>query len=394
MYSRIQAEIDLDAICNNIEEVKRTVGEKASVMAIIKADGYGHGAIPIAYALEEQVAGFGVAAVQEAENLRRAGIKKMILILGYTPAEYYPELVADDISQTVFEYEMAEKLNAAAQKQGRKARIHIKVDTGMGRIGFADCEESIGILKKISELPNLVIEGIFTHFACADEVDKTSARRQMERFEHFCEMAEARGINLGIRHAANSAAIIDLPPAWYDMVRSGIATYGMYPSEEVNKRRLCLRPALSLKSHVVYVKDVEAGNGISYGSTYVTERRTRIATIPVGYADGYPRSLSSKGFVLIHGKRAQILGRVCMDQMMVDVTELPEVKTGDSVTLIGADGGDCITVEEISALAGTFNYEFVCNLSKRVPRIYYRNGKVVGSMDYTKDEMNAVEYRG
>lgn len=391
-YSRIQAEVDLDAICKNIEEIRRVTPAESAIMAIIKADGYGHGAIPIAHVLEERVDAFGVAAIQEAVNLRKAGIRKQILILGYTPAEYYEELIRNEISQTVFEYTMAEKLSQTAMNQGMKARIHIKVDTGMGRIGFADREDSLAEIVRIAALPAVEIEGIFTHFAGADEADKESARTQIHRFENFCKKVEELGIHVPIRHAANSAAIIDLPEASYDLVRAGIALYGMYPSSEVNKRRLMLFPALSLKSHVVYVKDMEAGHGVSYGSTYVTSRRTRVATIPVGYADGYPRSLSSNGWVLIRGKRAPIIGRVCMDQMMVDVSEIPGVQTGDIVTLVGKDGDECITVEEVAALAGTFNYEFVCNLSKRVPRTYFRDGRVIGSMDYTRDEVNAVEY--
>ncbi len=391
-YSRIQAEINLDAICSNIEEIKRVIRPEAAVMAVIKADGYGHGAIPIAYAVQEQVAGFGVAAIQEALNLRKAGIKKLVLVLGYTPPEYYRELVEADISQTVFQYEMARRLNEEAERQGKRAKVHIKIDTGMGRIGLADCPESLEEIRRIAALPAIELEGIFTHFARADELDKTSAKEQLERFERFCRQLLAEGIEIPLRHAANSAAIIDLPEADYDMVRAGIAIYGMYPSDEVNKRAIALRPALSLRSHVVYVKEVKAGQGISYGSTYITTRPTLVATIPVGYADGYPRSLSSRGHVLIHGKKAPIIGRICMDQMMVDVTEIPETKTGDNVTLIGTDGAACITVEEAAALAGSFHYEFVCNLSKRVPRIYYQKGRVIGSMDYTRDELNAVEY--
>lgn len=391
-YSRVQAEVDLDAINWNLSEVRRVITPGTKIMAIIKADGYGHGAIPVAHATEQQVDGFGVAAVQEAVNLRRAGIEKMILILGYTPPEYFQKIVELGISQTVFRYEMAERLDAEAGRQGKKARIHVKVDTGMGRIGFFDNVESAQVVREIAALPHVELEGLFTHFACADEADKTSALGQLARFGRFCQQVQELGVEIPIRHISNSAGSIDLPQADYDMVRCGIATYGMYPSEEVNKRRICLRPALRLVSHVVYVKEVEAGCGISYGSTFVTGRKTRIATIPVGYADGYPRRLSSKGFVLIHRKRAPILGRVCMDQMMVDVTHIPETAIGDSVVLAGSDGAEAITVEELSELAGSFNYEFVCNISKRVPRIYYQSGQVVGSMDYTRNEQDAVVY--
>ena len=251
----------------------------------------------------------------------------------------------------------------------------------MSRIGFKDDEESIEIIKKIKALPNIEIEGIFTHFACADEADKTSANRQFQRYMDFVEKLEQEGVTIPIKHVSNSASIIDLEDYQLDMVRSGIMTYGLYPSEEVNKEKIKLTPALSLKSHIIYIKEVEAGVGISYGSTFVTQRKSKIATIPVGYADGYPRALSSKGRVLIRGQYAPIVGRICMDQFMVDVTDIKGVQELDDVTLVGKDGENGITVEEVSK-EHSFNYEFICGLTRRVPRVYYKNGKIRQIVDY------------
>lgn len=391
-YARVQAEIDLDIIRENVKEIKKHLKDETKFMAIIKADGYGHGAIPIAHALNPHIDGFGVATIREAENLRNAGIDKMILILGFTFEEFYREIIEFDISQTIFSLESAQKLNEEAKKQGKKAKVHIAIDTGMGRIGFQDSLESADIIKEISELEYIQLEGIFTHYAAADERDKTSVNKQMRRYHKFIERVEELGVKIPIHHSSNSAAIIDHPEANFDMVRAGIITYGLFPSEEVHKERLQIKPALSLRSHVIFVKEVEAGEGISYGSTYITPKKMKIATIPVGYADGFPRKLSNRGYVLIHGKRADILGRVCMDQTMVDVTDIEDVKAGDRVTIIGEDMGEEVTVEELAAMTDTINYEFVCNLTKRVPRIYREGGRVVASLDYTKDEDKVVEY--
>jgi alanine racemase len=370
-YYRVTANVNLDAICDNISNIKKLTGEKTKIMAILKADGYGHGAIPIAQTLDHiGVDAFGIAIIEEGIQLRNAGIDKPILILGYTPKEQYKELVEYNISQTIFQYDLAKELSDEALRQNKIAPIHIKLDTGMTRLGYRDTEESIDNIKKISLLKGIKIEGLFSHFACADETDKTSANKQLKRFLYFANRLEEEGIELPIKHISNSAAIIDMPEAKLDMVRSGISTYGLYPSEEVDKEQLKLTPALELKSHVSYVKDVEPGIGVSYGSTYVTGEKTRIATIPVGYGDGYPRQLSSKGRVLIHGKSAPILGRVCMDQFMVDVTHIDNVKQGDSVILIGRDGDQFISVEEIGAMVNSFNYEIICNIGKRIPRIY------------------------
>lgn len=385
-YLRVYAEIDLDAIRDNIREIKRHIGTKTKLMAIIKADGYGHGSVPIANALrDEGVDGFGVAIIEEGILLRKRGIKQPILILGYTSQYQYAELIQYELTQTVFQYSMAESISKFAVTMGRTARIHIALDTGMNRIGFQDTEESVEVIKRIQKLPNLVIEGIFTHFSKADELDKTFTFHQMDRFHQFVEKLEKNGVHIPIKHASNSAGIIDFNSAHLDMVRSGIITYGLYPSKDVGKEQLKIQPALELKSHVIYRKRVPAGESVSYGGTYVTDRETVIATIPVGYGDGYPRALSSKGRVLIHGQYAPIIGRVCMDQFMVDITHIPDVKQEDIVTLVGRDGDNCITVEEVANLAGSFNYEFCCGLGRRVPRVYIEKGEMKQTIDYLND---------
>lgn len=383
LYFRVQANINLDAICNNINAIRQVIKPGTKIMAVIKADGYGHGASHIAAALNEiGVDAFAIAILEEGVDLRQRGIDKPMLILGYTPKEQYADLVKYDISQTVFEYSMAEEISKQAVKQGKHGRIHIKVETGMNRIGFFDTDESIEEILRIAKLPNIEIEGIFTHFSSADEADKTSAHKQLMRFSEFIQKLEDRGLYIPMKHIANSAGIIDLPEADYDMVRSGIITYGLYPSKEVHMDRLKLTPAMELKSHVVYVKEIGPLEGISYGSTYITEKKTRVATVSIGYGDGYPRALSNKGRVLIHGEYAPILGRVCMDQFMVDVSHIDDVKQGDVVTLVGKDGDNQITVEEVADMAGTFNYEFICGIGKRIPRVYYQHGKISDCSDF------------
>lgn len=376
-YYRVHAVIDLDAICHNINEVKRVIGPEVKVMPVIKADGYGHGAVPIAKELNKiGVDAFAVAILEEGITLRNHGIKQPIVILGYTSEYQYSSLIQYEIEPTVFCYEMAESLSKIASALGKDAKVHIKLDTGMNRIGFKPTKESLEIVKKISELPNIKIEGIFTHFACADEADKTSASKQKAEFDKFIGWLLEEGIDIPVKHVSNSAAIIDMDSWRMDMVRSGIITYGLYPSEEVAKNVLDLRPAMELKTHIVHVKEIEEGEGISYNHTFVTKRKTKVATIPVGYADGYPRALSSKGRVLIRGQYAPIIGRICMDQFMVDVTEIEGVSVMDDVTLIGTDGEHQIPVEEIANITGTINYEIVCDISKRVPRVYIRNGEM------------------
>lgn len=383
-YYRVYAGINLDNIYTNMEELKNNTVEGTQMVAVVKTDGYGHGAVPVAKTIDELVAAYAVATIDEALNLRRHGITKPVYILGFIYEHRIEDAVLNDIRMSVFDIRMAKLISDKATELGRKAYIHIKVDTGMSRIGFKANEQSIKDIEKISKLSNMEIEGIFTHFASSDSSDKQMAEGQLRIFKEFNNKLFEKGIDIKIKHCSNSAGIIDMPAANMNEVRAGIALYGMYPSDEVNKRAVMLRPALELKSHVVFVKNVPAGTGISYGSTYITERETEVATIPVGYGDGYPRNLSNKGYVLIKGKKCPILGRVCMDQFMVDVTGM-SVHEGEEVTLVGKDGEECITVEELAGLAGTFNYEFVCDLGKRVPRVYFRNGKVVCMKDYFVD---------
>ncbi len=381
-YSRIYAKVDLDVIRDNLIALMKNTEEGTKVCAVLKTDGYGHGAVPIARAIQDIVWGYAVATLDEALNLRLNQVREPILVLGYIPWNRFSEAVKEEIRVTVFEKEQAKRLSEAAQKLGKKAYVHIKVDTGMGRIGLFPDEKSKKVIKDISDLPFLQLEGIFTHMATADMKDKTAAQKQVRIFKEFISEMKKEGIRFPICHCSNSAGIIEMKDAHMDMVRAGISLYGFYPSEEVRKDLVSLYPALELKSCVSYVKEVPADTPISYGGTYVTSKPEKIATIPVGYGDGYPRALSNKGYVLIHGKKAPICGRVCMDQMMVNVTEIDGVKEGDEVTLIGQDGGNKITVEELADLAGTFNYEFVCGLGKRVPRLYEQGGKTVGYKDW------------
>lgn len=381
-YYRVYADVDLDAITANVDALMALTSKQTKAMAVVKADGYGHGDVAVAKAVYDIVYGYAVATLDEAVNLRENGIDKPILILGFVNPDEYKILVENEVAVTVFDYETARQLDAAAAVLNKTALCHIKVDTGMRRIGLEPDQAGMDTVRQIKGLVHLEAQGIFTHFAASDEKDKTSAFEQLKKFEDFVSKLEDAGITFTYQHCSNSAAVIDMPQANKDLVRLGIAMYGMYPSEEVKKRNVCLKPALALKSHVTMVKTVPAGARVSYGGTFVTGRPTRLATISVGYGDGYPRALSSKGYVLIRGQRAPIVGRVCMDQMMADVTEIETVRRGDTVTLIGTDGKSSITVEEIAALAGTFNYEFVCDLNKRIPRNYYLNGQYIGSHDY------------
>ena len=381
-YYRVQANINLDAIYQNVANAKKLLKPGTKIMAIVKADGYGHGAIETASVIDSIVDAYGVAILEEGIELRQAGFTKDILILVFTPAPLYEPMINYNITTAVFQLDMAQKISETAVKLGKKAHIHIALDTGMNRIGFKQDNESLDIIKQIAALPGILIDGCFTHFARMDEKDKTKAKIQFERFILFTKRIEAAGIKLPLKHAANSAAIIEMQETGLDMVRDGISVYGMYPSEEVDKFRLALIPAMELKAHISFVKTIGAGEEIGYGGTYTTTGRTVVATIPVGYADGYPRALSGKGRVLVHGQSAKIIGRVCMDQFMVDVTNIEGVKEGDIVTLAGRDGDEYISIEEVAGMAYSFNYEFVCNIGKRVPRVYYHNGKITGTKDY------------
>ncbi|MEY8427006.1 alanine racemase [Lachnospiraceae bacterium 46-15] len=377
-HGRVWAEIDLDAIGANYQAMHEKLGDGRGMIAVIKTDGYGHGAVPIARLLElrNYIWGFAVATVEEAQELRMHGITKPILILGYTFREDYRWMAREEIRPAVFKYDMAVQMSEAALAEGKKFFVHMAVDTGMTRIGLADTEEGAGEAVRIAALPGIEIEGLFTHFARADETDKSHAETQFLRYIRFLELLKEKGVEIPLRHCSNSAAILEMPGLAADLVRPGITGYGIYPSEEVRRESLALRPAMSLKSHIVYIKDVEEGTPVSYGGTYVTENKMRIATIPVGYGDGYPRSLSNKGWVLIHGKKAPILGRVCMDQFMVDVTGIPEAKELDEAVLMGESEGSVLDVDALGKLSGRFPYEFVCDIGKRVPRVYIRNGKL------------------
>ncbi len=383
-YSRVCAKIDLDAIAYNMEQMKNRIGEDARLIAVIKTDGYGHGAVPIARMFEDvpYVWGYAVACLGEGIVLRKNGIRKPILVLGCVFPDEYEDMVKNEIRTAIYTEEMAQQISETAVRLGMQACFHIKIDTGMGRIGFPVNEESADAVERISRLPNIRMEGLFTHFAKADEKDKTYTYRQHEKFLWMKEQLEKRGVSIQYYDCDNSAGIIDFPDMKHDLARAGISTYGMYPSDEVMKEAVDLKPALRLVSHVSFVKDVEPGTAISYGGTFVAKEKMKVATIPVGYGDGYPRSLSNKGCVLIHGKRARILGRVCMDQFMVDVTQIPETRFMDEAVLIGTDGEDRITVEELANLSGRFNYEFVCCLGKRIPREYWKNGEVTEQTDF------------
>ena len=383
-YSRVYARIDLDAIAYNMNQMKQNLAPNTEIIAVIKADGYGHGAVPIAEMLEnvEYVWGFAVATLDEAIVLRTEGIKKPILVLGCVFPDQYLEMLKYDIRMNVYTEDMAESISQMAANEGLTAYMHIKLDTGMGRLGFDMSDDSVEAITRIRQLKNVKMEGIFTHFAKADESDKAFTKEQMQRFCGMTKRLEDNGVHFFYEHCANSAAIIDVKEAAFDLVRAGISIYGLYPSEEVSKTKVRLRPAMALKSHIAFVKDIDAGTSVSYGGTFVSEQKMRIATIPVGYADGYPRSLSNSGYVLIRGKKAPILGRVCMDQFMVDVTHIEGASFGDKVTLIGQDGNETITVEDLSNISGRFNYEFICDLGKRIPRVYVKNGKVSDQVDY------------
>lgn len=369
---RVYAGIDLEALRFNMESMHQNLKDGTKMAAVIKADAYGHGALEVSKAIEDlpYLWGYAVATVDEALALIQGGRKKPVLILGLSFPDQYEDIINYDIRPAVCEYEMAKALSDIAVSKNKACHIHIKVDTGMSRIGFQVSEENADIIAQIAALPNICIEGIFTHFARADELDKTPAMQQLSLFRKMIAMVEQRGVQIPIHHCSNSAGIVEIREANMDMVRAGITLYGLWPSEEVSKDIINLKPVMSLKSHISYVKTLEAGIRISYGGTYVTPSERRIATIPVGYADGYSRGLSNKGYVLIHGKKAPICGRVCMDQFMVDVTDIPEAEEGDAVTLLGTDGNLTITMEELGELSGRFNYEFACLITPRVPRVY------------------------
>ena len=391
-YSRVYATVNLDAVASNMKSMRENLPVSTLIMGSVKADGYGHGSVPIAKTIEPYVFGYAVATIDEGIILRRHGINKTILILGVTHESQYEELLRYDIRTAMFQYEKAKKLSDLALKQGKKAVVHLALDTGMSRIGMKADREHAKEAAAIAALEGIEVEGLFTHFARADETDKSAYEEQYRRYKEFLGYLKELGVKIPIRHCSNSAGIVEsLESNHMDMVRAGIAIYGMYPSDEVDHNSVKLTPAMEIKSCITYIKEIEAGTAVSYGGTFVADHTMKVATIPVGYGDGYVRSLSGKGDVLIHGKRAAILGRICMDQFMVDVTDIPDVQEDDEVTLLGSDGAECITMEELAEKSGGFHYEMICDIGKRIPRVYLKDGKVVGTKDYFDDVFKGFE---
>ncbi len=375
-YGRGYIKIDLDAVVENVNYLRTFVGSGTGIFGVVKADAYGHGSVGVARKLEPFgfMYGFAVATPEEAFELREGGITKPILVLGFSFPYAYEIMARQEIRSTVYSLDAAGALQEAACKAGRPLRVHIKVDTGMNRIGITPDEHGLSFVKALKEQEGILIEGIYTHFARADEMDKSNAEAQLVTFLNFIHMIKERlALEIPIIHCANSAGILEMPRAGMSAVRAGIAMYGITPSGEMGKAVLPLRPALSLYSHIVRIKMIEPGQSVSYGGIFTAEKRTRVATIPVGYGDGYPRSLSGRGYVLIHGKKAPILGRICMDQFMVDVSSIPEVTVGDRVVLIGSDGRESIDAYRLGELSGRFHYELLCGLGLRLPRIYTQN---------------------
>ena len=382
--NRAWAEISLDNIAHNIREIRRITGKSAEIMGVVKADAYGHGVMEVAKTLLENGASrFAVSMLDEAIQLRRAGIEVPILILGYTDPRRANEIIENDVTQSVFSHDLAQALSDEAVRQSKKVKIHIKIDTGMSRIGFLPGYSAVKNVVEISRLSNIIIEGLFTHFATADEKNREYTNTQFERFMSICCELQRIGIHIPVKHCANSAAIIEYPEMHLDMVRPGIILYGMYPSEDVNKAKIDLKPAMTLKANVIMVKEVEKNTSISYGRIFTTGRTSKIATIPIGYADGFNRMLSNKGKVLINGEFAPVVGRVCMDQCMVDITDIgSNVEVGDEVVLIGSQGQNNIMVEDVAQTIGMINYELVCIVGKRIPRAFVKDGKISKILNY------------
>lgn len=373
----VWAEINLDNLAHNMREIRRLADKKAMVTAVIKADGYGHGAKHITDTLLKNGADrFAVAVLDEALELRESGVEEPILVLGYTPPEKVKDIVKYDIHQAVYSYELAESISKEAVKQNKKAKIHIKIDTGMGRIGLKPDEDSVNMIKEISILPNLVMEGIFTHFAIADEKDKNYTMEQFKKFTWICKRLEEEGVKINVRHCGNSATIIDLPEMHMDMVRAGIILYGLMPSQDVELEKIDLKQVMSLKARVTHVKEIEKDESVSYGRKFIASKKSKIASLPLGYADGYTRMLSGKAEALIKGVRVPVVGRICMDQCMIDVTDIDGVKVGDEVVLFGEQNGSFISIDELAEKLGTINYEIVCMIGKRIPRVYVKDGQI------------------
>lgn len=378
----VWAEIDLDAIKYNMENIKEKSNGR-DVIAVVKADAYGHGAVDIIPTLLEGGASrLAVAMVTEGIEIRKNKIEAPIMILGFTPLEYCNELCKYDIEQTVYDLDYAKGLSKIGIENNKKIKVHIALDTGMGRIGFMPNKQSISDVEKIFKLQGIEVVGLFTHFATADEADKTYTYEQFNKIEEFDKELIARGINIPIKHVSNSGAIIDLPETFLDAVRAGIILYGYYPSDEVDKSKLKLKPALSLKTKISHVKEMEEGMYISYGRTFKTTRKSKIATIPIGYADGYSRLLSGKAKVIVNGKIAKVVGRICMDQCMIDVTDIEQVSVGDEVILLGNEGNIKYNADDMARDMGTINYEILCMIKQRIPRVYMKDKKIVSVRNY------------
>lgn len=382
MTRPVWAEINLDHLAHNMREVRRLTKPSAMCTAVIKADGYGHGALEIGRTLLENGADrFAVATLSEAVQLRKAFTQTPILVLGYTPNHLLECLLDNNLIQTFYTLEQVIFYSKVCESRKIVGKIHIKLDTGMHRIGMRADAESADEVLQMSQLPYIEIEGLYTHFATADDTDKSYTRKQVEKYNHFLALLKDRGVEIPVQHVSNSAAIIDLPELNYNMVRAGIMLYGLYPSNEVIKQNVELKQVMSLKAMISHVKQLEAGAGISYGLTYTTSETADIASIPIGYADGFTRMFSGKAKALVQGEKRPVVGRICMDQCMIDVTGL-NCKQGDVITLFGEDQGASITIDEVAAYIGTINYEIVCMIDKRVPRVYIENGELVKVKDY------------
>jgi len=384
MFNRAWAEVDLDAIAHNVREIRRITNKKSEIMGVVKADAYGHGVMEVVRTiLENGATCLAVSMLDEAIQLRKNGIDVPILILSYTDPVRVAEIIEYRVTQAVFSHDLAKALSDEAVRQKKNVKIHIKIDTGMTRVGFMPGYSAIKNVVEISKLPRLIVEGLFTHFASADEKDKSYTYMQFERFMGICSELNRIGVYIPIKHVANSAAIIEFPEMHLNMVRPGIIQYGMYPSDEVDSNKIDLKPAMTLKANVILIKEVEKNTSISYGRVFTTNRESKIATIPIGYADGYTRLLTGKGQVLINGEMAPVVGKICMDQCMVDVTDLKgDVSVGDEVVLFGMQGDKEIRVEDIARRIGTINYEIVCIIGKRLPRVYLKNGRIQNVLNY------------
>lgn len=384
ILNRAWAEIDLDAIAHNVREIRRITHKKAEIMGVVKADAYGHGVTQVVETLiENGVTRLAVSMLDEAIQLRVQGVSVPILILSYTDPARAEEIILNDVTQTVFSSDLVQALSDAAVRLKKNVKVHVKIDTGMTRVGFMPGYSAVKNVVDISRLPGIIIEGMFTHFASADETDRSYTDMQFERYMSICSELGRIGIHIPIKHVCNSAGVIQYPEMHLDMIRPGVILYGLYPSNEVDKNKIVLKPAMTLKANVTMVKDVEPNTCVSYGRIFTTSRQSKIATIPIGYADGYTRLLSNKGKVLVNGEFAPVVGRICMDQCMIDITELEnEVKVGDEVVLFGRQGDREISIEQVADGIGTINYEVACIIGKRIPRVYLKDGKISSILNY------------